>query len=450
MTRILVIDEDPSVRDELRGIFQGRGYDVTEAENEAESLRRVEEEDIDLICSEMHVQGKTVGMDLLERIKREERATEIILFTRQGNIQSAVEAVRRGAYDVLAKPIDPDKALLSVQRALERKRLKRQVQHLSSVLKRRYHAEGIVYRSQQMEDILRLVQRASQVEATVLVQGESGTGKEMIARAAHAQSPRKTGPFRVIDCGSIPENLLESELFGHKKGAFTGAESSRRGLFHVSDGGTLLLDEVGELPFSLQVKLLRVLQEKEIRSVGSDQPRKIDVRILAATNKDLKKEVYNGRFREDLFYRLNVITILVPPLRERPDDILPLAKHFLQKHGKKKGLPTLRIDPTAADLLFRHTWPGNVRELENAMEHAVVLAGGEVLLPEDLPSTVGGELLFSALPMDEGLSLDEMEKRYILHILKQEKGNRIRAAKVLGIGRNTLWRKLKSYGTKEE
>jgi two-component system response regulator AtoC len=449
MACILVIDEDPSVRAQLKSLLQGKNYEILEASNQTEAFNQVEEKDIDLILSEFRVQGQAVGMELLERITHDDAATEVILLTRHGDIQNAVEAIRRGAYDVLVKPVDTDMVRLSVKRALERKRLKRQVRHLSSVLKRRFKMEGIVYRSRQMEEILRLVQRVSQVEATVLIQGESGTGKELIARAAHAQSPRKTGPFSVIDCGTIPANLLESELFGHKRGAFTGAESSRKGLFEVTDGGTLLLDEVGELPFSLQVKLLRVLQEKEIRPVGSDRSRKIDVRILAATNKDLQEEIHKGRFREDLFYRLNVINIRVLPLRERPDDILALAQHFLQKHAKRVGLSALSIDPSAANLMLRYPWPGNVRELENAMERAVALVGGDVLRPEDLPDMMQGNLLSARIPMDAELSLEEVEKRYILHVLEQQRGNRIRAARVLGIGRNTLWRKLKAYGVKD-
>lgn len=448
MARILIIDEDQSVRSQLKGLLQGRGYEIVEAPSEDEAFKRLEESDFDLILAEFRVQGRAVGTELLKHVIQEDAAMEVILLSRQGEFQNAVDAIRQGAYDVLAKPFDNPMLLRSVKRALERKRLKRQVQHLSSVLKRRYQVEGIVYRSRQMEEILRLIKRVSQVEATVLIQGESGTGKALIARAAHAQSPRKNGPFSVVDCGTIPENLLESELFGHKRGAFTGAESSRKGLFEVTNGGTLLLDEVGELPYSLQVKLLRVLQEKEIRPLGSDRPRKIDVRILSATNKDLQEEVHKGRFREDLFYRLNVVAIRVPPLRERSDDTMTLAKYFLQKHAKRVGLPALRIDPSAANLLLRYPWPGNVRELENAMERAMALAAGEVLRPEDLPEPIQGNLLSSKVPLDAELTLDEVEKRYILHVLKQQKGNRVRTAKVLGIGRNTLWRKLRSYGVK--
>jgi len=446
MARILVIEEDEKAREHLVQQFHHKAYEVHEAGSTQDAFRRLEEEDFDLILSDGWIGDRAVGAELLHLIQERETAAETILFAQRGNVQGAVEAIRKGAYDVLEKPLDPDLLLLSVQRALERKRLKNQVRHLSSALKRRYHVEGFVYRSRQMEEILRLVQRVSQVDATVLIQGESGTGKELISRAVHARSHRKTGPFHVIDCGTIPENLLESEFFGYKKGAFTGAVVARKGLFEASSGGTLLLDEVGELPFLLQVKLLRVLQEREIRPLGSDRPRKVDVRILAATNKNLQEEVDRGNFREDLFYRLNVISIRVPPLRERPDDILPLSGYFLQKYGRKMGLPSLRIDPTAAHQLLQYRWPGNVRELENAIQRAVALANGDTLRPEDLPEPVRGDSGGSALPVGAGSTLESVEKRYILHVLEQQGGNRGRAAEVLGIGRNTLWRKLKAYG----
>jgi two-component system, NtrC family, response regulator AtoC len=446
MSRILVIDEEKSERAALVRLLGEKGYETREAGDVREAFQQLEEGAVDLVLSDVRIGDRPIGMELLERLQEREHPAEAILFAGHGNIQGAVDAVRKGAYDVLGKPFDTDLLLLSVQRALERRRLKTQVRALSSVLKRRFSAEGFVYRSRQMEEILKLVQRVSQVDTTVLIQGESGTGKELISRAIHAGSRRKNGPFHVIDCGTIPENLLESEFFGYEKGAFTGAVSARKGLFEVSSGGTLLLDEVGELPFLLQVKLLRVLQEREIRPLGSDRPRKIDVRILAATNKNLQEEVDGGRFREDLFYRLNVIPIRVPPLRDRPDDILPVAEYFLQKYGRKMALPPLRIDPAAAHLLLQYRWPGNVRELENAMQRAVALTNGDILHPEDLPETVRGDLSLSALSMDAGITLEAMEKRHILHVLKNQGGNRGRAAAVLGIGRNTLWRKLKSYG----
>jgi len=450
MIRILVVDEDPATRDEIADRLRKSGYEVKEAADQSEGYRALEEDEFDLVVTDLWLAGKPAGLELLDKLGQKEPAPEVILLVQEGSVQDAVEAFRRGASDVLVKPFNSDLLPVSVQRSVERKRLKRQVRHLSSALQRRYQAEGVVYRSQQMVEILRLVERASHAEAAVLIQGESGTGKEMIARVAHALSPRKNGPFHVIDCGTIQESLLESELFGHKRGAYTGAESDRKGLFESAQGGTLLLDEVGELPFSLQVKLLRVLQEKEIRPLGSDRPRKVDVRIVAATNKDLRAEIQKGRFREDLFYRLNVVSVRVPPLRERPDDILPLAKHFLRKHARKRGLVQMTLDPAASHLLLRYAWPGNVRELENAMERAVALTTGELLCPEDLPETVRGSMLAPELPLDAELSLEEMEKRYILHVLKQQGGNRVRTAAVLRIGRNTLWRKLRAYGLEEQ
>jgi two-component system response regulator HydG len=449
MARVLILDEEYTVRTDLSSWLRERGHEVEEFATASEAIRRMEEEDFDLILCDFLVQQEPVGLDILGWVKGRDGATEVILLTRQGNVEDAVRATKEGAYDVLVKPCEPDVVMRSVHHALERKRLKRQVRHLSSVLKRRFRVEGIVYRSQQMEEILELVKRVSQVDATVLIHGESGTGKELIARAVHAQSPRKTGPFHAIDCGAIPESLLESELFGHTKGAFTGATSARKGLFEVTWGGTLLLDEVGELPLPVQVRLLRVLQEREVRPLGSDRVHKVDVRIVAATNKDLQEEVNRGAFREDLYYRLNVISMRIPPLRERPDDILPLAEFFLQKYSKKVGRTPLKLDPSAANYLLRSRWSGNVRELENAMQRAVALASDDVLRTSDLPHGTQDDLLSPPPPLDVEGTLEDMEKRYILYVLNKHKGNRARTAAVLGIGRNTLWRKLKSYGYKD-
>lgn len=449
MARILIVDDEPSVRTTLAVLLRRRGFEVEEAASGHEASERMEEGGFDLVLTELYIENQPEGIALLEQIRSKGAATEVIVLTGQGSIQAAAEATRKGAYKYLTKPFDPDILLLSVERALERKQLRNQVRHLSSALRSRDVIGGLVYRSQPMEEILGLVRRVSQVDANVLVQGESGTGKELIARAIHSMSPRRDGPFHVVDCGAIPEALLESELFGHTKGAFTSADSSRQGLFEVTQGGTLLLDEIGELPLSLQVKLLRVLQEGEIRPLGSNQTRKVDVRILAATNKELQEEVRAGKFREDLYYRLNVILIRVPPLRERSDDILPLAQHFIERYSAKlKGSP-LRIAPAAANLLLRHGWPGNVRELENAMQRAVALASADTLQVEDLPDTVRRSPDAPVTLLDDEATLAEMEKKYILHVLEKHRGDRGRSASALGIGRNTLWRKLKSYGYRD-
>ncbi len=449
MARVLVLDEEEAVRNNLAASLRDKGHDVEECSEAPRAFLRMEEEDFDLVLCDFWAGERSLALEVLAWVNAREAATEVIVLAHEGNLEDAVRATKEGAYDVLPRPCDPNAVIRSVRHALERKRLKRQVRHLSSVLKRRFRVEGIVYRSQQMEEIIGLVKRVSQVDATVLIQGESGTGKELIARAIHARSPRRNGPFHAIDCGSIPESLLESELFGHTKGAFTGATSARKGLFEVTLGGTLLLDEVGELSLPVQVRLLRVLQEREVRPLGSDRAHKIDVRILAATNKDLQEEVNRGTFREDLFYRLNVISMRIPPLRERPDDILPLAELFLQNYAKKARRPPLRIDPAAANLLLRHRWSGNVRELENAMQRAVALASGDTLQVEDLPHATEEEPLAPPPPLDVEGTLAEMEKRYILYVLNKQKGNRARTASVLGIGRNTLWRKLRSYGYKD-
>ncbi|MEW6442690.1 MAG: sigma-54 dependent transcriptional regulator [bacterium] len=449
MARILIVDDEPSIRTTLSVLLRKKGYEVEEAASAQEASRRMEEGHYDLVLTELNMRNEPQGMRLLDEVKDKKPGTEVIVLAAQGSMETAADAIRKGAYKYYTKPYDPDMLMLSIQHALERKQLQNQVRHLSSVLKGREEVGGLIYRSQQMEDILRLARRISQVDANVLIQGESGTGKELISRAIHSLSPRKDAPFHVIDCGAIPENLLESELFGHTKGAFTSADASRKGLFEVTQGGTLLLDEVGELPLSLQVKLLRAIQEGEIRPLGSNQTLRVDVRILAATNKDLQEEVQRGRFREDLYYRLDVISIRIPPLRERPEDILPLAQHFIQEYSAKLLWTPLRIDASAAHLLLRYSWPGNVRELENAMQRAVALATGDVLRAEDLPEQIRDSRPAEPLSLDQDLTLGEMEKRYILRVLAKHGGDRSRTARALGIGRNTLWRKLKEYGYKD-
>jgi len=454
MAKILLVDSDASVRTSVGLLLRKRGYEVHEAESEEEALEHLRKDRLDLVLTELSFGDRLVGMKILEWVKAQGAATDVIVLTGQRGIQAASDAIQGGAYRYLTKPFDPEMLLLTVEHALERRRLRNQVRRLSSALKRREGIAGIVYRSRQMEEILRLVRRVAQVASTVLIQGESGTGKELIARAIHFLSPRKSGPFQAVDCGAIPESLLESELFGHTRGAFTGADAPRQGMFEVAHGGTLFLDEVGELPLSLQVKLLRTLQEGEIRPLGSNQTRKVDVRVVAATNKDLGAEVAAGRFREDLYYRLNVISIRVPPLRERPEDILPLARHFLSEYGARMlSAAPLQIDPGAAALLERYPWPGNVRELENAMQRAVALGSGGVLRIEDLPDSIRGEkasqIATAGFGKGEDLPLAEMEKRYILEVLRRHGGDRSRTAAILGIGRNTLWRKLKSYGYRD-
>lgn len=455
MSRILIVDSDRAVRTTVGLMLRKNGYEVEEAERVEDALERIEKSRPDLVLTELSFGDRPSGMNILEWVKSRGAETDVIVLTGQRAIQSASKAMERGAFRYLTKPFDPDLLLLTVEHALERRRLRNQVRRLSSALKRREGIEGIVYRSRKMEEILLLVRRVSQVASTVLIQGESGTGKELIAKAIHALSQRKNGPFQTVDCGAIPENLLESELFGHTRGAFTGADAPRKGMFEVAHGGTLFLDEVGELPLSLQVKLLRALQEGEVRPLGANQARKVDVRVLAATNKDLQAEVASGRFREDLYYRLNVISLRVPPLRERPEDILPLAHHFLSEYGARVLSATpLQIDPQAAALLERYPWPGNVRELENAMQRAVALASGGILRVEDLPDSIranqgagrGAPAVFEA---GQDLPLAEVEKRYIIDVLRRHGGDRSRTAAVLGIGRNTLWRKLKAYGYRD-
>jgi DNA-binding NtrC family response regulator len=353
--------------------------------------------------------------------------------------------MKLGAFDYLTKPFEPEEMVLTVQKALERRSLVREVRHLREQMRERAGSEAIVVRSAKMQDVFDTARQVARTDATVLIQGESGTGKEVLAQAMHAWSPRAGAPFITIDCAGFPESLLESELFGHVKGAFTGALAAKKGLFEEGDGGTIFLDEVGVMPVSTQVKLLRVLQERVVRRVGSTTPIRIDIRILAATNQDLKALVQNGAFREDLYYRLNGIVLAIPPLRERPEDVVALASHFADRFAERLGARARGISPQAMEVLLRHPWPGNVRELEKAIERAVVLGRSDLILVEDLPAGLVSRDDPKASPPHEPRSLADLEKTHILSVLYRHGWNQTKAAEELGISRTTLWRKLKEY-----
>lgn len=442
---LLIVDDEPSARFTLSMLLKRAGYRVDEAGEVEEAVKRLGQEPYDVVVTDLRMGGQG-GIEILKAAKKVSPSPEVIILTAYGSISSAVEAMKLGAFDYLTKPFEPDEMLLSIQKALERKSLLKEVQYLRAQLRGRYSSNAIVVRSPRMQAVLETASQVARTDATALIQGESGTGKEVVARAIHAWSPRAEHPFIAIDCASLPETLLESELFGHVKGAFTGALAAKKGLFEEGDGGTIFLDEVGVMPSSTQVKLLRVLQERVIRRVGSTTPIQIDIRILAATNQDLKTLVQKGAFREDLYYRLNGIVLTIPPLRERREDIIALADHFVRLFGDRVGRKVRGISSEAMDILLRYPWPGNVRELEKAIERAVVLGHSEFIMPEDLPPSLLGQDDLKPLPPKKRMTLAELEKAHILSALYEHGWNQTKAAEELGISRTTLWRKLKEYG----
>jgi two-component system response regulator AtoC len=384
------------------------------------------------------------GLAVLARLRALRPPVQVLVLTAFATVDTAIEAIRAGAYDYLSKPFRVEEIRLAVRRALEAQRLLRENLHYRQELQERYRVENLVGRSAAMVAVYRTIARVAPLDTTVLVQGETGTGKELVARAIHYASPRAHRPFVVVDCAALPETLVESELFGHERGAFTGATHSRRGLLETADGSTCLLDEVGELSPPLQAKLLRVLQERVIRRVGGNEPIPVDVRIIAATNRDLKKQVEEGGFREDLYYRLNVVTIHVPPLRERPEDIPLLAHHFLRRWATATGKAVTGLAPEVLARLMAHPWPGNVRELEHVIERAVALTASSVLQPEDLPPDLGpaGTPVAPSLPAGRPMTLEELKRWYVERVLAETGGNKARAAAILGIDRRTLYRLL--------
>lgn len=440
---ILVVDDDATARSLLADALRNEGYDVEEAANGAEAIACGRRRRFDVVLTDMRM-GTVDGLAVLQDFKQQSPGTSIVLLTAFGSMEGAIDAIKQGAYDYLAKPFRKEEIKLVVKRSLEHSRLIRENTRFREELRERDDRSRLVGSSPSMLDVYKLVARVSSGKSTVLIQGESGTGKELIARAVHVNGPRRDKAFVPVNCAALPDTLLESELFGHEKGAFTGAVAAKKGLFEAAHEGTLFLDEIGDIGSALQVKLLRVIQEQEVRHVGGTVSNKVDVRIIAATNKDLARLVKDGTFREDLFYRLNVVRIVVPPLRERREDIPMLAHHFLQKAGRDHGAAIRGFVPEAMRLLQHYEWPGNVRELENVIERAVSLARGPLILPEDLPETVrcASSDAVTVLPGETGelVSLEELEKRYLLRVLKETGNNKVRAAKLLGIDRRTLYR----------
>ncbi len=441
--RILVVDDDRSSREILGRILASDGHRVTTLEDGREAIALLDQGDPpDLVVSDIRM-AEVDGLQVIDAFRQRAPDTPVILVTAFGNIDGALEAIRRGAADYISKPYDVDAIKLVVARSLKQRELALENRHLRRDLRDKYRLENVVGRSEAMLQVYKTAARVASTDATVLIQGESGTGKELVARAIHASSPRAGGPFVAVDCGAIAEGVLESELFGHARGAFTGAQAMRRGLFEEADHGTLFLDEIGNVGQSLQARLLRVLQEGTIRPVGTNEPVAVDVRVVAATNRDLEQAVKDGSFRADLYYRLNVVSIRIPPLRERREDIPLLAEHFAHKHGRAAGAT---LSPAARDLLVAYGWPGNVRELENVIARALAMNPSGVILPEDLPEALRGATRVppsaAGLAVDDRPTLAELERRYAVQVLKETGGNKTRAAEVLGIDRKTLYRLL--------
>jgi DNA-binding NtrC family response regulator len=446
---ILVVEDDAAMRAFLREVLEEEGHSVEVAAGGRAGIDRVRQGGIDLVISDVKMPDLD-GLDMLREIKAITPSPHVITITAFGSIDTAIRAVKLGAFDYITKPFDVDQLNLSVQKALAERALRSEVARLRDEVQKSYRLGNLIGRSAVMQEIFALIRRLSGSAASVLVTGASGTGKELVAKALHFNSPRRERPFVALNCAAIPDTLLESELFGYKRGAFTDARADRAGIFLEADGGTIFLDEIAELSTALQAKLLRVLQEGEIRPLGATRSEKVDVRVVAATNKELEARLIDGTFREDLYYRLNVIHIHLPALRDRAEDILPLAEHFLARSAAKAGKEVRGFHETSRKALLAYGWPGNVRELENVVERAVALAQDALVQPEDLPQAVRERRMTAeddlSAAVARGLTLDELEREYIKRVLAAESGNKTRAAQRLGLDRKTLYRKLEEYG----
>ncbi len=443
---ILVVEDEELMRVILRQLLEDEGFQVLTADSAENALTLFANDEIAVTLTDIKMGGMD-GLALLDRIKTVDEEAIVIIMTAYSSVDSAIAALRKGAYDYVTKPFVNEDLLQTVKNAVRTKELFRENRNLRRELGKKYGFSEIVGTSEVLQNIFRIVEKVADTDASVLIEGESGTGKELVARAIHFNSRRAAKPFLAVNCGALPENLLESELFGHTKGAFTGAIADKKGLFRSADGGTIFLDEIGEMPQVLQVKLLRALQEREVLPVGSSAPVKFDARIVAATNKNLETEVAENRFREDLFYRLNVIEILLPPLRARREDIPLLVKHFVAEIARRQKSDEKPISKEAMFALVNFEWRGNIRELENAIERAFIL-GGEEIDTQSLPAKITRNSQNNFETRDpEGLrpTLEEMERRYILEILKSVGEDKTNAAEILGIDLSTLYRKLKKY-----
>ncbi len=448
MLKILVVDDEESHRVMLKAVLGAEGYRVAEASDGTEALAAVDKEAFDLILMDIRMTNMD-GIEALTEIRKISPQVPVLIMTAYASVKTAVEALQAGAFDYLTKPLDTEELKILIEKALDHYHLRAENIALKERLGDRFDFSRIIGRGRKMRTLLETLAMVAPSDATVLLLGESGTGKEVVANAIHHNSSRAGQPFIKVSCAALPEALLESELFGHEKGAFTGATARREGRFQLAHQGTIFLDEVGEMSLPVQTKLLRVLQEKEFEPLGGIRTVKVDVRLITATNRDLEQEVRAGRFREDLYYRLNVVPVMLPPLRERKEDIPPLADHFLAIYRDKNRKSVKGISGKALDMLVRYDWPGNIRELENCIERAVIMAREESIVPADFPPplrmlSAGGEREEMDIP--SGITLDEMERALIVKTLAQAGGNRTKTAEILGINRRTLQNKLKIYG----
>jgi DNA-binding NtrC family response regulator len=444
--KILVVDDEQSMAQFLAIVLRKEGYQVSTVQNGRDALEKVKTDGLDVVITDIRMPGMD-GIQLLQGIKKIDPGLPVVIMTAYASQQSAIDAVNLGAFQYLIKNAKNDEIKLVVRNAIEMRKVRAENQYLKRELRRGHDEKTIIGSSEGMLRVFKMVEKVADSEATIMIQGESGTGKELIAREIHYRSKRATGPFVSINCGAIPRDLLESNLFGHVKGSFTGAVRDSQGLLQVAEGGTFFLDEVGETPLATQVKLLRALQEREIIPVGGTQVVKIDCRLVAATNADLEREVAEGRFRADLFYRLNVIPIKLPPLRQRRDDIPLMVDHFL-KRSAGNGTAPKTVNKDALELLMKYDWPGNVRELENVLERAMILDEGGTIGPEGLPDVIRfGESHRGSLVIDSpNMTLEELEKEYILKVLNYTRWQKKKASEILGINASTLYRKLIAYG----
>ena len=446
---ILIIDDDEAIRDSCSQILKKEGFRVKASKDGIEGLRLFKEESFQVVLLDLRLPGLD-GMEVLSRIKEENPETPVVIITAYASIESAVEAMKRGAFNYLAKPFSPEELRVITRKALKSREVFFENIYLRQELEKKTEFDMVVGKSKAMEKVMDISRRVAATESTVLISGESGTGKELLAREIHNHSLRKNAPFVVVDCGALVETLFESELFGHVKGSFTGAHETKHGRFEVANGGTIFLDEIGNISLNIQAKLLRVIQEREVTRIGSTKPIKVDVRILAATNQELADLVRKEKFREELFYRLSVVPIHLPPLRERKEDIPLLVEHFLQKYNKRTRKNINSISPAVKKALMEYDWPGNIRELENTVERAVVLSKGNEIELESLVyhGITSSSSLFH-LAGGRYKTLSEIEKDYIKTVLQAEHGNKSKTAKILGIDRKTLMAKIRKYNSKK-
>ena len=449
---VLIIDDEDTQRNILKGYLEKKGFRIFSASSGSEGIKSAQDNMIDIILSDYKMPDKT-GLEVLDEVKKINPEISFVILTAYGTIENAVKAIRSGAFDYISKPVDLDELDLMLERIIENKNLRSEIRVLKEQLKEKYKFESFISHSPIMDEVLSIAARAADSKATVLITGESGTGKEVLAKSIHFVSSRKDKPFIAVNIPALPETLLESELFGHEKGAFTGAEKAKKGRFELADSGTIFLDEIGDIPINLQVKLLRVLQEPQIERLGSTESINIDVRIIAATHQNLEEKIKEGTFREDLYYRLNIVSLNIPPLRNRKEDVLPLIEYFTEKYGKENGRQKLSLSKEAVDLLIKYNFPGNIRELENIIERAVVLSRADIITLNDLPGNVKGFKAEADINSNRDSNLieqvEELEKKLIFDALSKTNGNQSQAGRLLGLTERNLRYKMQKYGIKK-